>query len=186
MDIIIRGLKFTKHKGGEGSGWFAPPKGTHVADKATFMGLREEYNSSAKDIPFSKDDVRLTAYRVGGIEGERERGIHFAESKESAEQYAYVHPGAKVMEYDISLDKALIAGHQNSVCKQFFNTPYNMMIDKLHKGTDSAGAMRKLDMKIRREALKRGYSGIVYTRPAPPAIMEVVTFMVGSVQIAEQ
>lgn len=29
MDIFIQGLKFTKFKGGEGSGWFSPPKGTH-------------------------------------------------------------------------------------------------------------------------------------------------------------
>ena len=189
---MIRGLKFTKFKGSEHSGYHGHAGrpgsvgGSAPSSSISFESLREEYNAHPGDIPFSKENVRLTAYRVGEAEGKHERGVHFAESRESAEQYAHAHPGAKVIEYNVFLDKALIAGHQNSVCKQFFNISYSDLHDRLHRGTDSAGAMRKLDVKIRKEALKRGFSGIVYTRPAPPAVMEVVAFTEQGISVIEK
>ena len=46
-------------------------------------------------------------------------------------------------------------------------------IDRRTKGV---GTTAKFDEKILREAKKRRYDGIIYTKPAPPARMEVVVF----------
>ena len=54
MSNMIRGLKFTI-KGGEGSGWFAPPKGTHVGEGASSGRGR----SLAAMIEEAEEDVDL-------------------------------------------------------------------------------------------------------------------------------
>ncbi len=127
----------------------------------------------AKKYPFARSDVAITAYRVGNLNDPNKRGIFFSADKAGAEAYASLHEGEEVRAFNLNLDSVLIAGHQNSVTSLFFGKTYGNLIDGFGGGPEAA---RKLDRKIKAEAMKRGYNGIVYLTPAPPADSEIVVF----------
>jgi hypothetical protein len=173
--ILIRQRKIRKYGTSEGAvrAWDSRGRGQKEDDtpkvKTSFKELKEEYNSQSNPTPFVKNNIILTAYRVGEVKDSFNRGIFFSSDKEGAQSYAALHPGQSVEEYNIDLSSALIAGHQNSVSKMFFNRSYGDMIDSFGGGPEAA---RKLDRKIKKELEKRKLSGLIYTSPAPPADME--------------
>jgi hypothetical protein len=175
LSVLKKGFEDIEIKGGPGSGNYSGPGQPRFAhegkyESASFDSLKKEFDD--KGSPFDKSNIKLEAFRVGS-EDKFDRGTFFSSDESGAQQYASLHAGLKVEKYDVVLDKALIAGHQNSVTKLFFSKSYGDMIDGFGGGPE---ASRKMDKKIRTEGMKRGYAGIVYTKPAPPAKMEVVVF----------
>jgi hypothetical protein len=156
---------------GEGGGSAAAPEKITTS----FKSLKKEFDDRGDNTPFDKTNLKLEAYRIG--KEESNRGIFFSADYKGALAYASIHPGHAVQKYEINLNKALIAGHQNSVSKLFWNKSYGDMIDSLgQRLRSSVLGGRAFDKKVMKEAVKRGYDGIIYTNPAPPAGMEVVVF----------
>lgn len=162
---------FSTLKGGPRSGNFAhagnPPNrggSASVSTRDSVGSIREEYTG----VPFIKDSVEIVGYRIGNTSDPHKRGIFFSGDKEGADEYGSIHEGEETKKYKLNLENVLIAGHQSSVTKLFFNKPYGDM----HTGGVEGG--RKLDRKILAEAKKRGIKAIIYTKPALPAEFEIM------------
>lgn len=115
--------------------------------------------------------VTVKAYRVGNTEDKHGRGIYLSGDREGAQQYASLHAGQQIREYTVRFQNALLAGHQNDVSRAFFGRSYQEMQTKLGGGVTGG---RRFDVNVAKEAKKRGYDGIIYLKPAPPARTEVV------------
>jgi len=121
--------------------------------------------------------VDVKGYRVGSGADEHGRGVFYSEDSAGAEEYARFHPGEAVREQNIHLDNALLAGHQNDVTLELFGKGYGDLMDGIaYRVGDSVKAGRLLDVRIAREARKRGYDGIIYVAPAPPARGEIAVY----------
>jgi hypothetical protein len=124
------------------------------------------------------ESLSATVYRVGDISDKpRKGGSFFAGDPESIKPYMSLHEGQEIKEYDVSLEKVFIAGHQNDLTKAWFGKTYGEMMDSFQRRLGSKGAdvaTAAFDKKIANEAKKRGYSGIVYMSPAPPAKTELM------------
>jgi len=139
-----------------------------------FEDLGKEYAFVNK--PFEKKNISIEAFRAGDI-SVTPGGIFFASDEEGAKYYSVLHRDAVPKSYHISLNKALIAGHQNSLCQLFFNKSYaDLHYELSRKARSEVIGGRLLDQKIRKAAQSKGYTGIIYTKPAPPAKMEVAVF----------
>lgn len=114
--------------------------------------------------------VTLVGFRVGETADKFGRGTFFSGDQEGADAYASLHPTHKTLRHEIDLDNALLAGHQNDVSMEFFGKGYGEMHQKLGGGVEGG---RKFDVKVAKEAKKRGYDGIIYLRPAAPANTEI-------------
>lgn len=155
------------------TGWTLPEK-SYKPEPISFHNLKERYDSGG-DKPFEMENIKLKAYRVGELTDNLGRGIFFSADREGAEAYAGIHEGYTVKEYDVNLRKVLVAGHQNSVCKLFFNKSYGRMVDEYsHKYRSEVKGGQAFDKRIKNEARRRGFEGIVYTESAPPAEMELM------------
>jgi len=125
---------------------------------------------------YELDSLKATVYRVGNIEKNTERGgTFFSGDSESIKGYAADHEGHSVQAYEVSLGKVVVAGHQNDLTTKWFGKSYGQLMDaankKYKKGTLATAAF---DKKLANEAKKRGYEGIVYVVPAPPAKTELM------------
>jgi RNA polymerase sigma factor (sigma-70 family) len=122
--------------------------------------------------------MTLKAYRVGPTEGRSSKsGLFFAGDRESLVPYARIHPGHDIKEYELKFDNLLLAGHQGDLTHEFFGKGYGEMMDQYQARLGKKGAylaVQAFDKKLSDEARKRGYDGIVYTSPAPPAKSEIV------------
>ena len=70
-----------------------------VLNEENFKSLKKEFENNEK-IPFSKNNIKLTCYRVGSTKTVK-RGIFFASDKFGAEQYTSIHPGQEVKKYEV-------------------------------------------------------------------------------------
>lgn len=117
-------------------------------------------------------NLRLSGWRVGPV-AKAERGVFFAGDREGADAYKVLHEGHETQQYEVTLPKALVAMHQKDVTMHLFKKPLWQVHAELGGGVDGG---RKMDAKILRAAKRRGYHGIVYLRPMPPAKSEIMVF----------
>lgn len=162
-----------KRKGGPQG---APPSNARKADDLRELLPLNPYGKPGGVQPLGQ--IIVEAYRVGALEDRAGRGgVFFAGDAESVKTYASLHEGHQVQGYEVSLKNALLAGHQNDVTKEFFGKTYGQLQDVMSRRYGSKGAhvaSAAFDKKILTEAKKRGYDGIIYVNPAPPARTEVV------------
>ena len=123
--------------------------------------------------------VDVEAHRVGDLlQGNDRRGAtFFGGSADDVKAYQALHPNSVPEEYIAKFDNAILAGHQNDLTQAWFNKSYSELQGEFQRrygarGADVANAA--FDKKISKEAAKRGYDGIIYLNPAPPAKTEVV------------
>lgn len=159
-------------KGGEG-GESGSGERTDIDSLRSMLGKNEYGNlSGTKEL----GSISVTAYRVGGKD-KFGRGTFYSGDRAGAEAYVSLHPGEEVQEYQLRLKNVLLAGHQNDVSKLFFKKTYGEVIDALSvRAKSEVVGGQKFDVKVAKEAKKRGYDAIVYLRPAPPATSEVAVF----------
>jgi hypothetical protein len=119
----------------------------------------------------------LTGYRVGNLSDPHKRGIFFSGDAEGAQAYASLHPDHAMTQYEITLKNPLVVGHQNDAIKMLLNTTYGELHDRLaYKLGSSVASGRAVDGRIMRAAKAKGYDGIIYNSPAPPAKKEIMIF----------
>lgn len=161
LDSLARLL--TEHKPSEFTpGMYVNPEG--YATSQRYSGVADAGPVTAK------------VYRVGELDHKRSGGVFFGGDEESLAPYTSLHEGHEVKAYTAALQSVVVAGHQNDLTKKWFNKPYGRMMDEFHSrygklGADEATA--RFDKKLFTEAKKRGYDGIVYMNPAPPAETEL-------------
>ena len=118
--------------------------------------------------------VDIKGWRVGSRDDKYGRGVFYASDEQGAKAYASLHPGEEVKADDLHLTNVLLARHQDDVSTKFFGKPYSEMMDDLARRNKSeVVGGQKFDVKLAREAKKRGYDAIIYTAPAPPASGEI-------------
>ena len=164
-------------------GWCTPGDGGPAGDAHTVATLEDKIpldDYGRKRGVVDLGEVKVKAYRVGALEDRAGRGgIFFSGDEESTKGYASLHGGQEVKPYTVHLKNAVLAGHQGDLTQKFFGKPYGEMMDKVRssakfKGRPAHEASAAFDKKIAAEASKRGYDGIIYTSPAPPAKNEVM------------
>lgn len=139
----------------------------------TIQALKRRYAQDGQ--PYVVSALTTTAWRCGSVD-KAPRGIFFSADRQGAEAYATFHTGHEPRQYEISVGKTLVAGHQTDVTKMFFGRSYGDLMDQyLYRYKGSAGAA-KFDARIKNEAKRQGFAAIVYTAPAPPAGMEICVF----------
>ncbi len=94
---------------------------TEAVDLESFRHLlvkdEDTGRTPTKDLPSAK----VKAFRVGKVDEKAARGVFFAGDRKGADDYAFLHEGHEVKEYEITLGKTLLAQHQNDVSYKFFN-----------------------------------------------------------------
>ena len=156
----------------------------------SFDDLKARYEAEAPEVttggyfsdtykePITVTDVTLEVYRAGSA-ADSPRGIFFASDKAGADSYQVLHEGSVTKKYMVTVDKVLVAGHQNTVTQFLFKKTYQDLQYQMQRKYGSEGAdvaNRAFDKKIMGAAKKLGFKGIVYTRPAPPAKAELHLF----------
>ena len=168
----------------------APASQTSASGATSFADLKARYEAEAPEVttggyfsdtykePITVTDVTLEVYRVGSA-ADSSRGIFFASDKAGADSYEVLHEGSVTKKYMVTVDKVLVAGHQNTVTQFLFKKTYQDLQYDMQRRYGSEGAdvaNRAFDKKIMVAAKKLGFKGIVYTRPAPPAKAELHLF----------
>lgn len=137
------------------------------------MDIRDEREVAEKfGADWGTKPGTYTAWRSGDLESPR--GVFFSINESGAK--AYEREGEKATKYSVEIKNPLVAKR--------FEDAYSMLSGKtpeqVRKEKDSKKVVndwwQALDKKIMGLAKKKGYDSIVYTKPAPPAIRELVVF----------
>jgi len=156
-----------------------PPLGslTGPDDGSRFDELRKNGLLVKNGRPTGTRDVGpvdIKGWRVGSRDDKYGRGVFYASDDQGAKAYASLHPGEEVKADDLHLTNVLLAGHQDDVSMKLFGKHYGDMMDGLAaRNKSEVVGGQKFDVKLAKEAKKRGYDAIIYTAPAPPASGEI-------------
>ena len=130
--------------------------------------VNKKYTEEKFDENWGKEPGIYTAYRAGSIENTG-RGIFFSVDRKGAEQYSW---GGKrpTKEYKVNIKNPLVAEKMNDA----FDKLGGKGRKKWKETLDPVDYQRKMDVKVAALAKKKGYDAIVYIKPAPPALRELV------------
>jgi len=171
VEVVLNHLKSKHnqktHGGGGGSG------DGETKSLSSFDDVLPTNQYGAKSGVVGVGAVTVSANRVGPLEAGNRGGVFFGDNVSS---YQSFHEGHSVQSYKISLKNAVVAGHQNDLTQAWFNKGYGEMIDGFNRKYGSQGAHvanAKFDKKMLSMAKKKGYDGVIFLAPAPPASREV-------------
>ena len=123
-------------------------------------------------------DAKPGTYRVwrtGNLDDPHGRGVFFAFGRSQAESYETFHD-QPVGEYTVDLKRPLMAPNQHKLLRQWFGISGMGGAQERWPKLDGPALMRKVDVMIRRRAVKLGYDAIVYYDAMPPAKQELAVF----------
>jgi len=113
------------------------------------------------------------AYRAGSV-AKNPRGLYFAASYEDAKAYSVIGEGNRdVHKYLVDIKKPLIATRQEDAIQKLGGKPLVLSPTKMQ---------RDLDAQLVRLLKKKGYDSALLTKPAPPALRELVVVDPGSIK----
>lgn len=144
--------------------------------RSTLAGVVASVDVS--DGPVVIGAVNTTAYRVGALDQDEH---YFAESKESADQYASLHAGHETVKYRVETKNTIVAKHHAQLYA--FVNPGKTIQDAIHSEEKkskfkitSVEAWRKVQGQLMAKVQKMGYDSVIFTKPPAPAVHELVVF----------
>ena len=111
-------------------------------------------------------------WRAGKLDSKR--GIFFSMNKEGAEEYSSLHDNQPAKKYTATIKNPLVSKNVVEAYSQLTGIPLQKIFEQKNRAKDSISWLRKIDTKVFNLAKKKGYDAITYTKPAPPAIKEMV------------
>ena len=121
------------------------------------------------------------AWRSGEVGAKA--GTFFSIDKQGADDYAPNHGVEESKRYLVTIKNPLSAKRLEEAYSKLTGKPVKDIIAQREKAKDIGKWWITLDQKIRKEAVKKGYDSVVYTKPAPPAIRELVVFEENSITV---
>lgn len=112
------------------------------------------------------------AYRSGEVKGEK-RGIFLSMDRKGAKMYSKGGE-VKTIEYRVNIKNPLVGERVEEVYADLVGENAHEVYERKNRSGDINKFWRELDAKVITLAEKEGYDSIVYTKPAPPALRELV------------
>lgn len=120
--------------------------------------------------------LTLNVFRAGEVNDPFKRGTFFAGDRAGAEAYSVIHNGAPAKEYVVDAKNVYQAENHGALYRELFDESIHDGIWKAERSKDvktSGDAWKKVEAKMAKELKKRGYDGLIYTKPLAPAKTEL-------------
>lgn len=142
---------------------------THIA---IMNAANDAYIAENHGANWGMEAGTYTAWRAGAVTG-TPRGVFFSIDKAGAD--AYGAAGRPTHRYSVDIKNPLVIDRLEPAYAQLTGKSLDSVYAEKTR-RDPMKWWRDTDAKIGRLAQAKGYDAIVYTRPAPPAIRELVVF----------
>lgn len=136
--------------------------------------LDEKYIIENFGVDWGTKPGKYEVYRAGGIKGDR-RGIFFSIDERGASAYS---KGGEIetKKYKIGIKNPLVGNRVEEVYANLIGENVSKIYERKNRAKNVNTFWRNLDAKVVKLAKEKGYDSILYTKPAPPALRELVLF----------
>jgi SPP1 gp7 family putative phage head morphogenesis protein len=113
-----------------------------------------------------------SVWRSGDLDSVR--GVFFSIDEQGAKAYSSLHNDAPALQYETTIQKPLVADDLIGAYSQLTGRSVESLRKQRDNHPNVAKWWRDVDKKVFELAKKQGYDAITYTKPAAPALREMV------------
>lgn len=144
----------------------------------TYMSLRDISDEiiihQDHGLDWGKKAGQYEVWRAGEV-GSQKNGIFFSINEQGAKAYTH-EKGRELKKYTVEIKNPLVVKRVEHAYSQLTGISVSDLIKQRDRSKNVGDWWLKLDEKVAQLARKAGYDAVTYTKPAAPAIREMVVF----------